>query len=394
MSAQLLKRGAKDAESEMLPQDPPPRVMRLIAWLLIAMFLVALFAAITVHLPETVHAPFILVPKDGADPIQSPRLAVVTRVGAGEGDAVKAGQELFVLRSDEIRGLSTQSRTFAEDLRTHEQSLAKADAGYKSQLEIKLAEIAQAESEVKFREKHVASSKELVDRMERLSETGGISQVELIRVRLDLAASEKDLSVAQRTLQQVKLDRKRIELENSRLRGEEVSEIEKLKVRMSALKTDLLNSDQNLLSIRAPYDGVVISVAQRNPGSVVQNGQELCQLARTHANPRARLILSESALPRLAATQRVRLFFDAFPYQRYGAVDAKLDWISPSAVSTPDGAHFVGLASLDESATTERRKPLQLCVGMRGDARVVVGRRTLIEYAFEPIRQLRENMRE
>jgi hypothetical protein len=29
---------------------------------------------------------------------------------------------------------------------------------------------------------------------------------------------------------------------------------------------------------------------------------------------------------------------------------------------------------------------------MRGQARVVVGRRTMIEYAFEPIRQLRENM--
>jgi hypothetical protein len=29
---------------------------------------------------------------------------------------------------------------------------------------------------------------------------------------------------------------------------------------------------------------------------------------------------------------------------------------------------------------------------MKGEARIVVGRRRLIEYAFEPIRQLRENM--
>ena len=32
-------------------------------------------------------------------------------------------------------------------------------------------------------------------------------------------------------------------------------------------------------------------------------------------------------------------------------------------------------------------------VGMRGEARIVVGSRALIEYAFEPVRQLRENMR-
>ena len=30
---------------------------------------------------------------------------------------------------------------------------------------------------------------------------------------------------------------------------------------------------------------------------------------------------------------------------------------------------------------------------MKGEARIVVGSRTLVEYIFEPIRQLRENMR-
>jgi HlyD family secretion protein len=90
----------------------------------------------------------------------------------------------------------------------------------------------------------------------------------------------------------------------------------------------------------------------------------------------------------------VRFFFDAFPYQRYGAVSAKLDWISPSAVTSPEGPHFVALASLDQTDTAPRKHPLPLRVGMGGQARIVVGERTLIEYAFEPIRQLHENMRE
>jgi hypothetical protein len=37
---------------------------------------------------------------------------------------------------------------------------------------------------------------------------------------------------------------------------------------------------------------------------------------------------------------------------------------------------------------------LPLCVGMRGEAHIIVGGRTLIEYAFEPIRQLRESVRQ
>ncbi len=394
MNGQLATRGSIDTESEMLPQDPPAWIIRSSAWLMIAFFGIALLAAIVVHLPETVTCPFVLVPKDGADPIQSPHVAVVAKVAVNEGDTVKAGAELFVLRSDEIRGLDTQARTLTEDLRTREDSLGKSDSAHTAQVQIKDAEISQAESEVTFRERHAKTSRELVDRMEKLSKSGGISQVELLKMRLDLAASEKDLSVAQRTLQQVNLERQRLETDYSRQRGQDAAEIQNSKYRLSALKSDLENSSENLLTLRAPYDAVVISIAQRNAGSVVQNGQELCQLARLDAKPRARLSLSESGLPKLAVGQRVRFFFDAYPYQRYGAVNAKLDWISPSIVTTAEGPRFVALASLDETEKSSRTKPLALRVGMRGEARIVTGRRTLIEYAFEPVRQLRENMRD
>ena len=37
---------------------------------------------------------------------------------------------------------------------------------------------------------------------------------------------------------------------------------------------------------------------------------------------------------------------------------------------------------------------LPLRVGMKGDAQIIVGSRTLIEYAFEPIRQLRESIKQ
>ena len=393
MPTNLLQRASNEGESEMLPQDPPPWFVRSIAWLLIALFGVALLAAIFVSLPETVTCPFVLVPENGADPIQSPRLAVISRVSATLGQTVKAGDPLYVLRSDEIRGWGTEMQTLGEDLRTHQEGLAKAETAYASAVEIKTAEIAQAESEVAFREKHAASSRELLTRLEKLTKSGGISEVEVLQHRLDAAESEKDLSVAQRTLEQVKLERQQMQAEHARLRTENLAEIEKLKMRLSALHTDLEDSKQNLLVIRAPYAGVVIAQTQRNAGSVVQNGQELCQLARTDAKPRAQLTLSEASVPKLKNGQTVRLFFDAFPYQRYGIVNATLDWVSPSAVASPQGQHFAGLASLNKADQRKGRRSLDLRVGMGGEARIVTGQRTMIEYAFEPIRQLRENMR-
>jgi HlyD family secretion protein len=107
------------------------------------------------------------------------------------------------------------------------------------------------------------------------------------------------------------------------------------------------------------------------------------------------LILNETGLPRLGAAQKVRYFFEAFPYQRYGAVTGRLDWISPSAVISNDGPRFVALGSLDRTTIgAGATQLLPLRVGMKGDAHIIVGGRTLIEYAFEPIRQLRENIRQ
>ncbi|MEP6685521.1 MAG: HlyD family efflux transporter periplasmic adaptor subunit [Verrucomicrobiota bacterium] len=268
MNAQLTKRGSLEGESEMLPQHPPPWIVRSLSLLLLAIFFVALLAAVLVHLPETVNCPFVLVPNEGADPIQSPRMATVSRVAVTEGQTVDRGAELFVLRSDEIPGPE-----------------------------------------------------------------------------------------------------------------------------MDSLKSDPESSPQNLLSIPAPYPAVVISLAKRNAGSVVRRGEELCQLARLEAKPRARLLLPQAGLPKLAVGQRARFFFEAFPYQRYGTVSARLDWISPSAVSSAEGSHFVALASLDEAIVPARQKPLSVRIGMKGEARIVVGRRTLMEYAFEPVQQLRESVR-
>ncbi|PYL38600.1 MAG: hypothetical protein DMF34_06470 [Verrucomicrobia bacterium] len=393
MGSQLTQRGSIDVESEMAPQEPPPWIIRSTAWLLMAAFLFALLIAIVMRLPESVRCPFVLVPATGADPIQAPHQAVISHVAVSEGQTVKSGEELFVLRSDEIRGWDTQFRTLTEDLRTKEESLTESDTAYAAQLNIKRAEIEQAKSEVKFRENHAKTSRELVTRMEKLAEKGGISEVDLVKLKLDLAGSEKDFSVAQRTVQQVNLDRERMETERQRERGEQLADIEKLKMRIGALKADLENTQQNLLTVRSPYDGVIISMDQRTVGSVVQQGQVLCQLAPKDAKPRARMTLNETGLPKLAVSQRVRYFFEAFPYQRYGAVTGKLDWISPSAVTSADGSHFIASASLDRTAIEPRPgQLLPLRVGMKGEAHIIVGGRTLIEYAFEPIRQLRESM--
>jgi len=374
----------------MLRPDLPPQLIRWIAWLLLAMFVVLFLASALVHIPETVRCSFVLVPANGADPIQSALLALVQAVKVTEGQEVPAGTELFVLRSDEIRAWQTQLQTAEEDLRNLQARTGKMEEYYNGQLAIKKQEIQSAERDVVFRETHLATARDVLDRNQKLADEKLVSQIEMLEYRLAAAESEKDLNVAQRRIEHIALERQALDTERARQRADEQSEAEKLKVRIGALRRQLYNCAGDVMSIRAAYHAAVISLTHRNPGGVVQNGAELCQLARADGEPRVRLLLQEAGVPKLAPGQKLRLFFDAFPYQRYGTITGKLEWISPAAVSSPEGQRFTGRATLDQTAFRTRGQERPLRVGMKGEARLMVGTRTLIEYAFEPLRQLRE----
>ncbi len=386
------KPSAPVQEAEMLPSEMPPQVMRWTATLLIGLFLVVGVAVVAVHLPESVRCPFVLVPEKGADPIQAPLVAVVETVKVVDGQEVREGEELFLLRSDEIRTWQTQLKESEEDLRALQKRSARLDELSEADLNIKAEEVKQVEREVAFRQKHLDTSRDFLERNRKLAAEKLLSQVELLQCELQVAESEKDLNVAQRTVQQVTLQRQQLETERTRRHTEEEAQTEKLKVGIEALKRQLVNCAGDCMSVRAPYHAVVISLAHRNAGGVVLKGQELCQLARAEGAPCARLTLQEAGLAKLAAGQKVRLFFEAFPYERYGAVNGKLEWISPAAVASSENQGFTARATLDKATLKVSGRECPLRAGMRGEAHIVVGNRTMLEYAFEPLRQLREQM--
>ncbi len=383
---------AWEEQAPLVPRDPPPWFVPALAWLLIALFTTAVLAAIFVQVPETVQSRFVLVPVGGTDPIQSPRSAVIEQVLVRVGQSVKKGDKLFLMRVDAVREWRTETDSREESLRAARQSSAKLDEAHRASLRIKDGEIDQAEREVAFRTRHLEIMRDLVAKVEKLSAAGLMSQIELASQRLSLAQSEKDLEIARKTLLQRSLERQTLETERNRQRIAEKSAIDDLSIRIAALQQPLSSSAHGLLEVRAPYDGVCVAMTQQNAGGVVSAGEELCQLSRETSRLQARLGLPESGLSRLAPRQHVRLLLDAFPYQRFGAVTGVIDWISPAAITRAEASEFVALASLDRSVIRAGGNSYPLKPGMKGQARIIVGRRALIEYAFEPLRSLRENL--
>src|ERR1019366_1536185 len=102
----------------------------------------------------------------------------------------------------------------------------------------------------------------------------------------------------------------------------------------------------------------------------------------------AELSLPQGGLARIHPGQSVRLLLEAFPYQRYGVRGGTVRWASPSGVGTRETAPSPGCVGLDGQAGAAGGERSPLLGGLRGMAPVLVGRRALVEYAFEPLRQL------
>lgn len=381
-----------EEDAPLFPAEPPPWFPRAVAWLLILLFAVVLVAAIVVRVPETVQSRFVLLPEGGVGPVQAPRNAVVESVLVREGQRVRRGDRLFVLRVDQVREWRADTEARQQALRSVGANARKLDEAHADALRIKDAEIDQARREVAFRGQHLAIMRDLVQRAETLARSGLISDIELASHRLRLSESEKDLEVARKTLSEKTLERGALETERARQRIAETAAADELSMRIASMKEPLASSTADLLEVRAPYDAVCLRLMQ-TAGRVVAAGDELCQLSPTTRRLQAKLQLPESGLPRLATRQRIRFLFDAFPYQRYGAVNGVVDWISPAAVARSEGAGFVALASLEKNEIRAGGSAYPLEPGMQGQARITVGRRALIEYLIEPLRQVRENLR-
>ncbi|MGZ7079246.1 MAG: hypothetical protein ACXVJT_07535, partial [Thermoanaerobaculia bacterium] len=222
-STVTIERPMWEGEDPLVSNEPPGWFVPALAWILIGLFVTVLLASILVHVPETIESRFVLVTEGGADPIQSPRPAVIEQVLVRPGQSVKKDDRLFVMRVDQVREWRTETESRQEALRALLERSAKLEETHAAALRIKDGEIEQAQREVVFRTTHLATMKDLVQRVEKLAATGLISQIELASHRIALAQSQKDLALARQTLAQSRLERDQLETERKRQRIEEKS---------------------------------------------------------------------------------------------------------------------------------------------------------------------------
>lgn len=397
-----------DVKPGFLDLTPPHWAARGLAYGLIAAFVLGVIASIAIRVPEKVSARFVLVPLRGADPVKAPRGGVVTEVLAVEGQAVNQGDLLLTLRSDEAAERTAELQTIETQLSGASESYLNAKRRLASIELTDEQEIRKLEGRIRHLEALIAHKRQqlaLVERMkesyEQLNREGIASQaqltaklIEVSELRSEIERLLSEQNDARAEIEKLKLARATRRTEFSEYEREMRDRIRTAEIRSAALKSGLANTDGDVVRLPAPCAGVILRLRVRDRGAVIAAGETVAELSCGGNRLVAELTVPESGVSKLRLDQGVKLKYDAFPYQRYGAMHGRLIWLSPAKTAGEDGApeSFIARVELTEKEITVKGKPRSLDAGMSGTAEIVAGKRTLLSYVFEPIRQLRENL--
>lgn len=398
-----------DSNSEFLDKDPPPLAVRGLTYVIITLFIVTIIAAAVVTVPETVSGQFRLLPVDGADPIRARKDGVVSVLAAREGDTVPANGVLMVLNSASMadrfgdrRTLETQKRADAERLtivQSQYETRKRADASERRRLETRVRAL---ERLVISRQQRLKLTRELADSALAGMRSGAVNRVEAARLDLEASTLNEEVLASTAELDDTHADLVRL-TRDGEARDLEYREsvralnesIETAGIRIDALHNDLQNLTDAGFEIRSPCAGTILRLFVSGAGSVIREGEVLGEIGCSGRRLEAEFQVPQSGLSQVKAGQPVKLRYDAFPYQRYGVRFATVRWVGPGGVgagAASDAASFRAVLDLSEDSIKVRGVPRPLLAGMQGRADVVVGRRSLVSYAFEPIRAVRENL--
>ena len=388
-----------------LEDAPPPWAARSLSTILIGLFIVGLVAVFVVRVPETVAASFVLTPVRDADPIRALHPGIVSRVNVIEAQVVTQGELLFVLDSETVGDRVSERRMIdarlagGSDRRANErmkyENQQRADEQERQRLEQRLSTL-QRQEEVKQRELRL--TEDIAARRTREFDQGVLSVMDANRAKLEVEKLAGELEVVRAAIVDSRNAMARIAFEmasrtaafteTDRAIGEELTTF---RARKSVLDQDRLR-DGNAMSIEAPCAGTVVTLSVRRPGTVVDEGDRLGELVCAEQPLQAELQLPERGMALVRIGQPVKLLYDAFPYERYGVQYGTLRWLSPASSSGPRGPSFRAFADLGAETVGVRGTPQAVLPGMTGRAAVIVGQRTLVSYALEPLRQMRESL--
>ena len=346
----------------------------------------------------------VVVPDRGLIRLVPAAAGTVVERRVAEGQVVQAGEVLFVLALErpllspvaqaEVRRSLDERRRSLADAALAQQALA---AARRTALDRRMAalegELSQIDLEAGLQQQRLRMAEETLARYQSL-------QAQQFTSAAQTQAKQEELLGLRAAAQGLARQRAALQGEKAELEGERRALPLLAEATLGGLERDLAqanrdaaeqNAEQRLV-VRAPQPGTVSTVLAE-PGQSVSPASALATLVPQGSQLQAQLFAPSSAIGFVQPGQPVRLRFEAFPYQKFGQQPARVLQVSRTPLAASELAALALPASAGPGSeplfritvALEGEPVAVLSAGMRLQADVMLEKRRLIEWLFEPL---------
>lgn len=350
----------------------------------------------------------LVLPDRGLIRVPVPQAGVVVEKKVVEGQRVRAGDVLFVVSSERstrrgqtqdsvIAALTARIVSLREELvHTERQAQSRLQALQRRRGEM-LAQQATLDAEIELQQTRIQLAEEVERRYDTLARASFISPLQVqeksaasLEQRLALSklhrtreASRGDLEAVAGEIRDAPLAARRDAADLARSIHDAERELAESEARRQVL-------------VRAAIDGVVSAVSVE-PGQSVSQAEFLAALEPAGSTLEAVFYAPTRSVGFARPGTPVELRFDAFPYEKFGLFHGTVKEVSATPVmpsewpessrSDGDTLRYRVRVAIDGAGLGPA---IQLKAGMRAQAALLLERRKLYEWAFQPLLQISE----
>ncbi|MEM1050646.1 MAG: HlyD family efflux transporter periplasmic adaptor subunit [Pseudomonadota bacterium] len=335
----------------------------------------------------------------------APQTGVVIELAVSEGQLVEQGDTLLVINSDretaaggDVAGRGIGALEARKELSEVQVSLASSRASAeRSRLTSVIAsaedQAASLSEQIALQDQVVTSNQEIFDRVAEVVEQGFVSRVEFERRRQTLLSSQQSLATLKqrRTASLAEASQARSQLASVKIDAAQgISRIQENLQTMSAEQARL--EGEKSYVIKAPITGRVATLAT-GEGRAVPPARPLMVIVPTEAKLTAELYAPTRSIGFVEPGKETRLLYDAFPYQRFGSFEGRVDSISRIAVDPRETEIpfpfeepvYRVKVTLENQAVEGFGEPAPLQPGMTLQANIVLERQSFLAWLLKPL---------
>lgn len=235
------------------------------------------------------------------------------------------------------------------------------------------------------------------NQLHQLNNQGYISNIEAERQQQALLDAKQEQQNISRLLLQQKNQLAQIKLSQQNLPQQYALRINNLKRQQADLKRQLAQINNNYrYTLTASHSGTITSI-QVVAGETVSQNRPLLQILPLGAELVAELLLPTRSAGFVKSGDIAKLRFDAFPYQRFGYINSDITRIDQALIHPNEALLPIALqepvyrlqAQLNQQSINAYGKHFELKSGMLFEADIILEKRSLIAWLFEPILSLK-----